>query len=461
MDASRRGYRVLVVDDEPEILGFVTEVLSANGFTCHTATSSRQALSRMRGSEYHLLITDIRLPDGSGIDIVRIAREKHPYMAAIAITGFASIDGIREAMDLGAMDYIPKPFTAARLLESVDSVIRKQRIRRHSSGKSLIIESQSMQMVMDLAEKVSTTDSTVLLTGESGTGKEMIARALHRMSGRSAGPFISVNSGGIPEGLLESELFGHAKGSYTGAHTTTIGHFQAAENGTLFLDEIGTMGQPMQVKLLRALQEREVTPVGSTTPVPVNTRLISATNSDIGKDVESGRFRRDLYYRLNVFEIRIPPLRQRDADIIPLAEHFLRRMKGPFEGNTLSDAAVTSLLTYHWPGNVRELENVMERAVVLAGKGTIRDEHLPAWVRCGCGTEDSPEDPGFSLDAIVDSVERHYIQKNAGCLQWCKNRCGKEAGVKADHSSGENEKTWYQRGSGRKLVWKQVIPGYL
>lgn len=418
------------MDDEPEILSFVTEVLSANGFTCHTATSSRQALSRMRGSEYHLLITDIRLPDGSGIDIVRIAREKHPYMAAIAITGFASIDGIREAMDLGAMDYIPKPFTAARLLESVDSVTKKQRIRRHSSGKSLIIESPSMQQVMDLVEKVSTTDSTVLLTGESGTGKEMIARALHRMSGRSAGPFISVNSGGIPEGLLESELFGHAKGSYTGAHTTTIGHFQAAENGTLFLDEIGTMGQPMQVKLLRALQEREVTPVGSTTPVPVNTRLISATNSDIGKDVESGRFRRDLYYRLNVFEIRIPPLRERGADIIPLAEHFLRRMKGPFEGNSLSDGAVTSLLAYYWPGNVRELENVMERAVVLAGKETIRDEHLPVWIRCGCGAEDSPEDPGFSLDTIVDSVERYYIQKTLDACRGVKTTAAKKLGLK-------------------------------
>ncbi len=430
MDGSRRGYRVLVVDDEPEILSFVTEVLSANGFTCHTATSSRQALARMRGSEYHLLITDIRLPDGSGIDIVRIAREKHPYMAAIAITGFASIDGIREAMDLGAMDYIPKPFTAARLLESVDSVIKKQRIRRHSSGKSLIIESPSMQQVMDLVEKVSTTDSTVLLTGESGTGKEMIARALHRMSGRSAGPFISVNSGGIPEGLLESELFGHAKGSYTGAHSTTIGHFQAAENGTLFLDEIGTMGQPMQVKLLRALQEREVTPVGSTTPVPVNTRLISATNSDIGKDVESGSFRRDLYYRLNVFEIPIPPLRERGADIIPLAEHFLRRMKGPFGGNTLSDTAVTSLLTYHWPGNVRELENVMERAVVLAGKGTIRDEHLPAWVRCDCGTEGSTEDTGFSLDSIVDSVERHYIQKTLDACKGVKTTAAQLLGLK-------------------------------
>ena len=195
MDGSRRGYRVLIVDDEPEILNFISEVLSSRGFTCRTATSSRQALRRMRGEEYHLLVTDIRLPDGSGIDIIRIAREKHPYMAAIVVTGFATIEGIKEAMSLGALDYIPKPFTADILMAAVDSVIKKQRLQRSSSGKSLVFESRSMQKVMDLVEKVSVTDSTVLLTGESGTGKEMIARSLHRMSNRSSGPLVSVNSG--------------------------------------------------------------------------------------------------------------------------------------------------------------------------------------------------------------------------------------------------------------------------
>lgn len=413
MDGSRRGYRVLIVDDEPEILSFVSEVLTMRGYTCRTATSSRQALRRMRGEEYHLLVTDIRLPDGSGIDIIRIARERHPYMAAIVITGFASIEGIKEAMSLGALDYIPKPFTAEILMTAVDSVIKKQRLQRSSAGKSLIFESSSMKKVMDLVEKVSITDSTVLLTGESGTGKEMIARSLHRMSNRSSGPFVSVNSGGIPEGLLESELFGHAKGSYTGAHSTTIGHFQAAEGGTLFMDEIGNMGQPMQVKLLRALQEREVTPVGSTIPVPINARLISATNSNIKDDMNSGKFRRDLYYRLNVFEINIPALKHRPVDIIPLANHFLQRMMGPFGTRSLSDAAANALITYQWPGNVRELENVMERAVVLAGSDEIDIEHLPDWIAAT-----SPETPKSSqgsgiinLKAIVDSVESHYIQK--------------------------------------------------
>jgi len=413
MDDSRRGYRVLIVDDEPETLSFVTEVLASNGFLCDSATNSRQALGKLRTGSYHLLITDIRLPDGSGIDIIKIAREKHPYMAAIVITGFASIEGIKEAMHLGAMDYLPKPFSVRKILDSVESVIKKQRLRRHSAGKTLVLNSTIMQDVMALVEKVSITDSTVLLTGESGTGKEMVARAIHRMSRRSSGPFISVNSGGIPEGLLESELFGHTKGSYTGAHSTTIGHFQAAEGGTLFLDEIGNMGQPMQIKLLRALQEREVTPVGATKPIPISTRLVSATNSDIKREVENEAFRRDLYYRLNVFEIRIPALRERPEDIIPLAEHFLNRLRGPFGKNELEDSAIGALVTYSWPGNVRELENVMERAVVLAGNGAITSEALPDWFSGFPVSEIPPasENGAVHLGTIVDAVERHYIQK--------------------------------------------------
>lgn len=403
----------MIVDDEPSILGFITQVLTGRGFICDSASNSKEALKKLRAGSYHLLITDIRLPDGSGIDIIRIAREKHPFMAAMVITGFASIEGIKEAMDLGAMDYIPKPFSVEELLLAVESVIKKQRLIRSSLGKSLVYQSEAMEKVMDLLEKVSVTDSTVLLSGESGTGKEMIARVLHRMSRRSSGPFVSVNSGGIPEGLLESELFGHVKGSYTGAHATTMGHFQAAEGGTLFMDEIGNMGQPMQVKLLRALQEREITPVGSTTPIPISTRLISATNSNIRQDVNDGTFRRDLYYRLNVFEIRIPSLRERPADVIPLADHFLGILRGPFSGVKLSDRAITSLLTYSWPGNVRELENVMERAVVLAGNSTITQEHLPEWISDSSSKElqELNKEGTVNLNIIVDSVERYYIQK--------------------------------------------------
>ena len=432
MNDSRGGYRVLVVDDEPDILNFVKEVLESEGFLCDCASDSRQALAKLRIRAYHLLITDIRLPDGSGNDIIRIAREKHPYMAAMVITGYASIEGIKEAMDLGAMDYLPKPFSMQELLQAVNKVVKKQRLRKHTSGKSLIVNSPAMKKVMALVEKVSVTDSTVLLSGESGTGKEMIARALHRMSRRSAGPFISVNSGGIPEGLLESELFGHVKGSYTGALATTIGHFQAAEKGTLFMDEIGNMGQPMQIKILRALQEREVTPVGSTTPVPISARLISATNSDIKKDVENGSFRRDLYYRLNVFEIRIPALRERPTDIIPLAEHFLSRMRGPYGGDKLTDRVVTALLAYSWPGNVRELENVMERAIVLAGSGPISQDHLPEWISNTGGSiiQSAEPDGVVPLNVIVDSVERHYIQKALVDSGGVKSKAASKLGLK-------------------------------
>ena len=432
MKGSRGGYRVLVVDDEPDVLSFVKETLDANGFVCDCASTSRQALGMLRNRSYNLLITDIRLPDGSGIEIIRIAREKHPYLVAIVITGFASIEGVKEAMDLGAMDYIPKPFSMKELLLAVRGVVKKQRIHKHTSGKTLILNSPSMKKVIELVEKVSITDSTVLLTGESGTGKEMIARALHRMSRRATGPFISVNSGGIPEGLLESELFGHVKGSYTDAHTTTIGHFQAAEDGTLFLDEIGNMGHPMQVKLLRTLQEREVTPVGSIVSVPINTRLISATNSDIRREVDEGSFRRDLFYRLNVFEIKIPSLRERPTDVIPLAEHFLANMRGPQGGEELSENTITALLTYSWPGNVRELENVMERAVVLAGKGKITLEHLPDWIS-GSTCIDTPStdsDGTLHLNVFVNSIERHYIQKALAASNGVKSRAASKLGLK-------------------------------
>jgi transcriptional regulator with PAS, ATPase and Fis domain len=314
----------------------------------------------------------------------------------------------------------------------MESVIKKQTLRRHSAGKTLVLNSRVMQDVMDLVEKVSITDSTVLLTGESGTGKEMIARALHRMSRRSSGPFISVNSGGIPEGLLESELFGHTKGSYTGAHSTTIGHFQAAEGGTLFLDEIGNMGQPMQIKLLRALQEREVTPVGATKSVPISTRLVSATNSNIKREVENETFRRDLYYRLNVFEINIPALRDRPEDIIPLAEHFLHRMRGPFGSIEMGDDAIGALLTYSWPGNVRELENVMERAVVLAGNGPVTLKTLPNWISGFPPAEYSPtvENGAVHLRTIVDAIERHYIQKALATSAGVRSVAAQKLGLK-------------------------------
>ena len=445
------GYKILIVDDEPDVLAFVKETLTAKGYICKTAVDSKDALRKLRLDAFHLLITDVRLPDGSGINIIKIAREKHPYVAAIVITGYASIEGIKEAMDLGVMDYLPKPFSIDDLLLSVESVIKKQKLRKHSSGKSLIYKSSAMKNVLNLVNKVGATESTVLLTGESGTGKEMIARSLHRTSRRAGGPFVSVNSGGIPENLLESELFGHIKGSYTGAHSTTLGHFRAAEGGTLFLDEIGNMSHPMQIKLLRALQEREVTPVGSTTPVPVSARLISATNSNLRKDVEDGSFRQDLFYRLNIFEIKIPPLRQRTDDIIPLAEHFLSTIQGPAGKCRLHESVITSLLGYSWPGNVRELENVIERAIILAGNEYITPEYLPEWIS---GTTKytnliDTDKSQIKLDTIVASIEKYYILQALETFRGVKSKAATHLGLKRTTLLARMKKLGITEGSER------------
>lgn len=453
MNNTNGGYKILIVDDEPDVLAFVKETLTIKGYICKTALNSKEALRKLRSDAFHLLITDIRLPDGSGINIIKIAREKHPYMAAIVITGFASIEGVKEAMDLGVMDYLPKPFSVQDLLLSVESVIKKQKLRRHSSGKSLIFKSAAMEKVLNLVKKVGKTESTVLLTGESGTGKEMIARSLHRISRRAGGPFISVNSGGIPENLLESELFGHIKGSYTGASSTTLGHFQSAEGGTLFLDEIGNMSQQMQIKLLRALQEREVTPVGSTTPVPVSARLISATNSNLRKDVEEGTFRQDLFYRLNIFEIKIPPLRERTDDIIPLAEHFLSTIQGPTGKCLLHESVITCLLSYSWPGNVRELENVMERAIILAGNDYITAEHLPEWISGTTKYADlsNSDRSHIKLDTIVAAIEKHYIVQALQTFKGVKSKAATHLGLKRTTLLARMKKLGITEGSERDI----------
>lgn len=404
-------YRVLVVDDEHRITSFVTEVLGMSGYRCDSAVTARQALTNLRRERYHLLITDVRLPDSSGIDLLRIVRDKYPALPAIVITGFASIDGTKEALQLGAVDYIPKPFTAQQLLRGVEKALSSSGVLAEAgSGKGMVFRSRAMDEVLKLVRQVAGSGSTVLITGESGTGKELVARLLHRWSKRAGMPFVSVNSGGIPEGLLESELFGHIKGSYTGAHSTTIGRFQAAEGGTLFLDEVGNMSTAMQVKLLRTLQEREITPVGSNTPVRIDVRLLAATNAALEQEVKAGRFREDLYFRMNVIDIHIPPLRNRREDIIPLAEHFLERQSAALGADLrLSPESASLLAAYSWPGNVRELENAMERAAILSS-GEILPVHLPPrLVPDGAGGLPIPGESA-GLDEIVAAIERLYIR---------------------------------------------------
>jgi len=430
-EESTNRYRVLVVDDDHQVLDLVTEVLRTAGFQSASAMNARQALANLRREQFHLLITDVRLPDSSGIDLLRIVRDKYPNLPAIVVTGYASIDGTKEALNLGAVDYIPKPFTPSQLLSAVERAIASSGGQGGSTaGKGLVSHSRKMQSVLDLVRQVADTGSTVLITGESGTGKELVARLLHRQSRRAAMPFVSVNSGGIPEGLLESELFGHIKGSYTGAHSTTIGRFQAAEGGTLFLDEVGNMSMAMQVKLLRTLQEREITPVGANNSVNIDVRLVAATNSDLEAGVRAGSFREDLYFRINVIDIHIPPLRERREDIIPLAEHFLAaHSAGRDIDFFLSPQTAALLTTYAWPGNVRELENAMERASVLS-PGEILPSHLPSRLAAEFPGEISLPSEGGGLDEIVAAVERVYILNALRNCGGVRSRAARLLGIK-------------------------------
>jgi two-component system NtrC family response regulator len=409
-----KGYRILVVDDEPEILAIISEMLSSSNFRCDTASKGREALDILRRHQYDLLITDVRLPDISGIDILRIVGKKYPLMPVIVVTGFASIESTKEAMRLGAVDYIPKPFSAQAVLSSVEHILASSMyVTRKGGTHQIIYRSKNMENVIDLVRKVSKTDSTVLITGESGTGKELFARSLHQMSYRSGQQFVSVNSGGVPEGLLESELFGHRKGSYTGAIATTLGRFQIADGGTLFLDEVGNMSHAMQVKLLRVLQEGEFTPVGDTESQKVDIRLIAATNRNLDEAVEKGDFREDLFYRLNVIDIHVPPLRHRKEDIILIANHFLELYSGQSESEqfSLGPDAATCLLSYSWPGNVRELANAIERATVLCDGYVISSGDFPARItgQIMLPPGELEQNGQLDLPSILESTERNYI----------------------------------------------------
>lgn len=419
------------MDDEHQTIDIVTGVLQLSGYFCASAVTARQALASLRRERYHLLITDVRLPDSSGIDLLRIVRDKYPTLPAIVITGYASIDGTKEALQLGAVDYIPKPFTAQQLLNAVERALSSSGASAGAaSGKGMVHRSRAMEEVLKLVRQVAETGSTVLITGESGTGKELVARLLHRWSRRAGMPFVSVNSGGIPEGLLESELFGHIKGSYTGAHSTTIGRFQAAEGGTLFLDEVGNMSMAMQVKLLRTLQEREITPVGSNNALRIDVRLVAATNSVLEAEVRAGRFREDLYFRINVIDIHIPPLRDRREDIIPLAEHFLGMHSAALGIEfRLSPESASLLTAYSWPGNVRELENAIERAAILSS-GEVLPLHLPPRLTPDGAPELSGARNGAGLDEIVAAIERVYIRNALKSSGGVRSRAAAILGLK-------------------------------
>lgn len=375
---------ILVVDDESAILVSLGILFKNEGFEVATAQGGKVGLEALEKHPPDVLITDIRMPGISGMDILATARQQYPEMPVILMTAQAELRTAIDAVNQGAFQYIQKPFETAALVAlcrrayehrrlKVENKSLRQEIRRRDRSQSVrpIGRSRPFLEVMKLAETVAATESTVLIQGESGTGKEVIARYIHEMSPRADGPFFSINCGALPESLLESELFGHVKGSFTGAVRDHEGLFAAAKGGAFFLDEIGETTPATQVKLLRVLQEREVIPVGGTEAVPVDVRLIAATNRDLEEEIRSGRFRTDLFYRLNVIAIHLPPLRSRRDDIPLLAEAFLKRMAADRQEapKTLASDALDATLAYEWPGNVRELENALERASTLT-KGT-------------------------------------------------------------------------------------------
>jgi two-component system response regulator PilR (NtrC family) len=425
--------RVLVVDDERSMRELLSIVLRRDGHRVLIADSGKAAIEILKREQVDVLITDIRMPEMTGVDVLREAKLIDPNIISIVMTAFATTDTAVEALRLGAADYVHKsPNAVADLRLRVKKELERRRLQQenvllkralHSSHQfsNIIGSSPPMLAVFELVETIAATSSTVLITGESGTGKELVARAIHVRSPRSDRPFVAVNCGALPETLLDSELFGHMRGAFTGADTNKKGLLEVAEKGTIFLDEIGEMSQMVQVKLLRVLQERKFRRLGGTEEVEADIRIITATNRDLSKMVAAGEFREDLYYRINVIPVHLPPLRDRAEDVQHLAEHFVSKFATQMNKRIsgLSGAAAACLRGYSWPGNVRELENAMERAVALERTPAILPESLPEAVRaCSNGsapssppiaaTDDFPE-AGFDLEQHVQHIEREYI----------------------------------------------------
>ncbi|MCZ7678812.1 MAG: sigma-54 dependent transcriptional regulator [Sandaracinaceae bacterium] len=414
--------RILVCDDEAALREMLSVLLRRARYQVVTASTRQEALAKIAGEDLDAVITDLALPDGSGMDVLSAARERDDSMQVVMITAYGSTEQAVEAMRRGAYDFVQKPFRTHELLALVEKALEKRQIvgevralRATVAGSyrtgDLIGKSDAMKRVMDMVRRVAGARTSVLITGESGTGKEMVARALHDQSDRASGPFVVVNSGALPEALMESELFGHEKGAFTGAMARSEGLVRAAHEGTLFLDEIGELPPELQVKLLRVLQERRVRPVGGSKEVEVDIRVVAATNRDLEADVASGAFRQDLFYRLNVIRLHLPPLRERPEDIPLLAQHFVQK-HAALAGKRLelSPEAMRWLVRQSYPGNIRELENVVERAVTLAIGDRITLDEMPDTGRSG----PSPSLPveigaGFDLDAHLASIERELV----------------------------------------------------
>lgn len=417
--------RILIVDDESSLLQLLDMVLVDEGYLTHCAPSVSAAKTALEENNFDLVLCDIHMPDGDGLVLLKEIKEATPQCAVIMMTAYTTTDSAIEAMKTGAYDYLSKPFDIEEVKVQVQKALEQgaliaenlylqKALESKHTFRNIIGKSRSMQRVFNLVERIARTNSTVLVTGESGTGKELIARAIHFEGHRAKHPFLSINCGALPENLLESELFGHVRGAFTGAIKEKKGLFQEAHRGTLFLDEIGEMSPPMQVKLLRSLQNKKIRKVGGTNEDSVDVRIIAATNRNLDEMIEEGTFREDLYYRINVIPIDIPPLRRRRDDIPPLVEHFLNTFKRDLglPKKTMSQEAMQVLEDYHWPGNVRELENLIERTLTLSFNDMITSEDLPKHLTQstthGLQIADLPAE-GIDLESHLDGLRKSFM----------------------------------------------------
>jgi DNA-binding NtrC family response regulator len=444
---------ILVVDDEAVIRDGIQRVLEGDRFEVETCASGHNAIELMQKKDYGLIITDLKMPGMDGIEVLKAVKALQPDIPVILITGYASIDTAVEAMKNGASDYISKPFAPDLLLEKVqnalsqhsmppDEICLKKEVNMHNGFHQFIGESKEMQKVYNRIIHVAATNSTVLITGESGTGKELAARAIHENSPRKEKPFVAVDCSSLAETLLESELFGHVKGSFTGAVQTKTGLFKIADGGTLFLDEVSNISLSTQAKLLRALQERKITPIGGTQLVPIDIHLVAATNKNLRTMANEGLFREDLYFRLNIIPIELPPLRDRKKDIPILIRHFIKKYPAEI-GKKIRGVApdvMSFLENYSYPGNVRELENMIERAVVLAEGDIIRNDDLELWdskntssngkiERIPLNAEELKEMKRHIRDHAIESLESLFVRNALERSNWNVTRAAEETGI--------------------------------
>ena len=430
--------RILVVDDEPNARTALAEILKEEGYQAETAADGFKGLARAEEFSPDLVLTDLKMPGMDGVELLRKLRQHAPELPVVLMTAFGAVETAVSAMREGAADYLTKPLNTDELVLVIDRALERVRLRRETHDlrsqlteryrfDNIVGNSPEMQEVFKAVAQVAPSRATVLLTGESGTGKELVAAAVHHHSPRKDGPFVRLHCAALAETLLESELFGHERGAYTGADRRREGRFEQANAGTLFLDEIGDITPSTQVKLLRVLQERQFERVGGNQTQTVDVRLIAATNRDLKQLVAEGKFREDLYYRLNVINVALPPLRRRKSDVAALAAHFLERFarENSKRVERFSDGALAQIVAYNWPGNVRELENVVERAVVLTEGHTIEQHHLPAELGAADGESSTPTIPGSTMA----DIERHAILTTLECQGGSTSRAAEVLGI--------------------------------